>query len=159
MPADSKRKIMLNKAAEVVPRYELRVSVVNTRRWRLEVWQLPSPATPRLTTPEHIASLKGRPLEVIEHRLLKRLARAKVELGALSAGKHKSWPVDEYLALHLGLLFRTLAPMSKLDRIRATADAIEEMTREEAAYWLGMVLHRHYPRRVLAALRMLSDAG
>jgi len=29
------------------------------------------------------------------------------------------------------------------------------MSREEAGYWLGMVMHREYPRRVLAALRIL----
>ena len=29
------------------------------------------------------------------------------------------------------------------------------MGREEAAYWLGMAMHRRRPRRVLTALRML----
>ena len=32
---------------------------------------------------------------------------------------------------------------------------IEEMGREEAAYWLGMAMHRKHPRRVLMALRFL----
>jgi hypothetical protein len=39
--------------------------------------------------------------------------------------------------------------------MRAVADGIEHMGREEAAYWLGMTMHRKYPRRVLSALRML----
>jgi len=29
------------------------------------------------------------------------------------------------------------------------------MTKEEASYWLGMAMHRKYPRRVLSALRVL----
>jgi hypothetical protein len=29
------------------------------------------------------------------------------------------------------------------------------MSREEAGYWLGMAIHRPFPRRVLAALRLL----
>jgi hypothetical protein len=29
------------------------------------------------------------------------------------------------------------------------------MPKEEAAYWLGMAMHRKYPRRVLMALRFL----
>jgi hypothetical protein len=29
------------------------------------------------------------------------------------------------------------------------------MEREEAAYWLGMAMHRRRPRRVLRALRVL----
>ena len=59
----------------------------------------------------------------------------------------------------LGLIFRALAPMRNADRIRKVADSIEEMTREEASYWLGMVMHRSHPRRVLAALRILADAA
>lgn len=32
---------------------------------------------------------------------------------------------------------------------------IDHMSREEACYWLGMAMHRRYPRHVLAALRPL----
>jgi hypothetical protein len=32
------------------------------------------------------------------------------------------------------------------------------MAREEAAYWLGMAVHRKNPRRVLTALRILLTA-
>ena len=60
-----------------------------------------------------------------------------------------------HLALTLGLLFRALAPMRSRDNMRAVAEGIEAMGREEAAYWLGMAMHRKQPRRVLAALRFL----
>jgi hypothetical protein len=39
--------------------------------------------------------------------------------------------------------------------MRAVAEGIDAMAREEAAYWLGMAMHRRYPRRVLMALRCL----
>jgi len=55
----------------------------------------------------------------------------------------------------LGLLFRTLAPMRNRDNMRAVAEGIEAMGREEAAYWLGMAMYRKNPRRVLSALRLL----
>jgi hypothetical protein len=48
--------------------------------------------------------------------------------------------------------------MRNLDRIRRVADMVEGMTREEAAYWLGMAVHRKNPRKVLAALRLLAEA-
>ena len=38
------------------------------------------------------------------------------------------------------------------------AEGIEGMAREEAAYWLGMAVHRKNPRRVLNALRVLLTA-
>jgi hypothetical protein len=137
------------------PVYELRLIVPAPSVWRLEIWQLPSPATPRLNAPEQVGTLKGIALRIVEHRMLKRLARARVDLGALRPGKRRSWRIDEELALILGLLFRVLAPMRNIDRIRQVADGVEAMSREEAGYWLGMAVHRKYPRRVLAALRVL----
>jgi disulfide oxidoreductase YuzD len=45
--------------------------------------------------------------------------------------------------------------MRRRDYIAACAAGIEDMGREEAAYWLGMAMHRKYPRRVLSALRII----
>jgi hypothetical protein len=139
----------------MTPQYELRMIVESTSVWRLEIWQVPSHATPRLKAPEQVATLHGSGLRIVENRLLKRLAKQKIVLGSLKPGKTKNWPLDEEIALSLGLLFRILAPMRNLDRIRQVADGIEKMSREEAGYWLGMVMHRQYPRRVLASLRIL----
>jgi hypothetical protein len=45
--------------------------------------------------------------------------------------------------------------MRSRNNVRAVADGIEAMGREEASYWLGMAMHRKNPRRVLTALRSL----
>lgn len=140
------------------PIYELRLIVPATRSeqdWSLEIWQLPSSATPRLAVPEQVGTLKGAALGIVENRMLKRLARAHIQLGVLRPGKRRVWPMEEDMALTMGLLFRVLAPMRNLDRIREVADGVDAMSREEAGYWLGMAIHRTYPRRVLAALRLL----
>jgi hypothetical protein len=139
----------------MIPHYELRLEVEQGGNWQLDIFQMPSLSTPRITAPEHVGALKGTALRLLENRILKRLGRAKIQLGTLRPGKQKSWPLDEETALELGLLFRVLAPMRNLDRIREVADGVEEMSREELGYWLGMALHRPFPRRVLAALRLL----
>lgn len=138
-----------------LPQYELRLHVRKAGSYELEIWQLPSPSTPRLTGPEYVAALKGAALRLVEPRILKQLARHKINLGSLNGEKTRDWRIDEELALNLGLLFRTLAPMRNLDRIRQVADGVDAMSREEAGYWLGMAMHRKRPRRVLAALRIL----
>jgi hypothetical protein len=122
----------------------------------MEVWQVPSRATPQLvgSGSVRIAGLAGRNLALVEHRILKRLRAKSIEVPGLR-GVPLRRPIDEDLALNLGLLFRVLAPMRIHDNIRAVAQGIEEMGREEAAYWLGMAMHRRNPRRVLTALRML----
>lgn len=137
------------------PVYELRVHRHGPTDEELEVWQLPSPSTPNLAHPRRVAGLRGRNLELIDHRVQKRLARAHVGKIAALVGETAHHAIDEDSALMLGLLFRTLAPMRDRDNMRACADGIEAMPREEAAYWLGMAVHRKNPRRVLTALRFL----
>lgn len=143
-----------------VPQYELRA-----RSWRagddeLEVWQVPAPATPHLRSAIRVAGLRGRNLELVQHRVLRRLAQAGVRTGPRRAdelilGEPCAYAITEHLALTLGLLFRTLAPMRSRENMLRVAEGIEAMGQEEAAYWLGMAMHRVNPRRVLSALRML----
>jgi hypothetical protein len=137
------------------PQYELRVRGHGAGSTELEIWQLPAPATPHLRTPLRIAGLRGRNLELAEHRVLRRLAEAGIRPGEPLPGEEQHHPLPEHLALTLGLLFRALAPMRSRDNMRAVADGVEAMRPEEAAYWLGMAMHRPNPRRVLFALRTL----
>ena len=80
---------------------------------------------------------------------------AGIKLGPSRRRERHGYALTEDLALTLGLLFRVLAPMRSRDNMRAVAEGIEAMGREEAAYWLGMAMHRKHPRRVLTALRCL----
>ena len=137
------------------PRYELRVRALGNLSAEYEIWQLPAPATPQISTAVRVAGLRGRNLELVEHRVLRRLAHGGVRPGNRTDPQGRGYALGEDLALSLGLLFRALAPMRSRDNMRAVAEGIEAMEREEAAYWLGMAMHRRRPRRVLTALRVL----
>ena len=136
------------------PTFEVRTVRHGPADTEVEVWQLPSPASPQLTAPMRLAGLRGRNLGLVEHRVLKLLAAAGLKFNP-RAGRKEALILPEDQALRLGLLFRALAPMRSRDNIRAVAEGIEAMGREEAAYWLGMAMHRKNPRRVLTALRFL----
>jgi hypothetical protein len=143
-----------------LPRYELRSAFHGLGDPELEVWQLPSPATPHLRSATRIAGLRGRNLEFIESRVARRLKAAGLPaeriLGTSPLPGHRDgWALPEDHALTLALLFRVLAPMSSRDNLRAVVEGIEQMGREESSYWLGMTLHRVRYRRVCAALRLL----
>jgi hypothetical protein len=140
---------------ESAPTYELRTRQHGPGDTEIEIWQLPSPASPQLPSPVRLAGLRGRNLELVEHRVLRRLSQAGVKFSGQEAQRKEGHRVTEDLALMLGLLFRTLAPMRSRENMRAVAEGIEAMGREEAAYWLGMAMHRRNPRRVLTALRFL----
>lgn len=137
------------------PKYEIRARSHGPADTELEVWHLPSQASPQLTTAVRVAGLRGRNLELVEHRVLKRLSQAGVKFIAKHQERTRGYAISEDVALMIGLLFRTLAPMRSRDNIRMVSEGIEAMGREEAAYWLGMAMHRKNPRRVLTALRFL----
>jgi hypothetical protein len=139
----------------ITPQYELRAKKRGPGDLALDVWELPSVATPGLKEPRYVGGLAGRNLALVDHRVLKQLRAAGVDVGRLRTGDVSRHEVDEDLALRLALTFRALAPMRNRGFMRAVAEGIDAMAREEAAYWLGMAMHRRYPRRVLKALRCL----
>ncbi|MGH7058674.1 MAG: DUF7680 family protein [Acetobacteraceae bacterium] len=139
-----------------LPRYEVRLHRAGGTP-EISIWQMPASATPQIKEPLRLGGLVGRNLELVEHRVLRRLAAAGLRADYVRAAPRdpRGHPLDEQTALRLALIFRALAPMRERNRMRAVADGIEAMDREEAAYWLGMTLHRPNPRRVLTALRYL----
>ncbi|MDE0478448.1 MAG: hypothetical protein OXI17_15585 [Gammaproteobacteria bacterium] len=149
------QRVIQIETPESAPRYELRVKRLGATDTQYEIWQMPTAATPHLTTGLRVAGLRGRNLELVEYRVLRKLSQFGIKLGHLTPENQWTHILSEDLALVLGLLFRTLAPMRSRDKMRAVAEGIEAMGREEAAYWLGMAMHRKRPRRVLAALRCL----
>jgi hypothetical protein len=147
-------RLKLVETPKSAPQYEVRVRNHGLGDTEIEVWEMPSPASPNLTSAMRVAGLRGRNLELVEHRVLRRLNQAGMRLPR-TAERVRGYNITEELALRLGLLFRALAPMRSRDRMRSVTEGIEAMGREEAAYWLGMAMHRKNPRRVLTALRYL----
>ena len=137
------------------PQYELRIRRHGPVGAEYEIWQMPATATPQVSSALRVAGLRGRNLDLVEHRVLKRLSQSGIKPGRDVDTRKRGYALTEDLALTLGLLFRTLAPMRSRDNMRAVAEGIEAMGHEEAAYWLGMAMHRKHPRRVLTALRFL----
>ena len=67
------KRMALVETPESAPRYEVRVRGHRLGDTEYEIWQMPSAATPQVASATHIAGLRGRNLELVEHRVLKRL--------------------------------------------------------------------------------------
>lgn len=147
-------RILAPEPTSSVPSFEVRIIRYGASDSEVQVWQLPSAASPQVAAPVRVAGLRGRNLDLVEHRVLKLLRQAGIGFSP-HRERTEARPLPEDDALRLGLLLRTLAPMRSRDNIRAVAEGIEAMGREEASYWLGMAMHRRNPRRVLTALRFL----
>jgi hypothetical protein len=137
------------------PCYEFRLAASGRGEYEYSIWRSSSRAVLVPEGGEQIGAVRGEAARIIESRVIRQLARARVNLGPIRLGENRQWSIEEDRALTLGLLFRVLAPMRNSERIREIAERVEEMSREEAGYWLGMSIYRQNPRRVLAALRLL----
>lgn len=60
--------------------------------------------------------------------------------------------------MRLGLLFLTVAPLSRLDRIETISRELRDMPSEEAYYWYSKCTTLDYAGRAQQALRMLLAA-
>lgn len=162
-------RLRLVETSSSAPQYELRIRYRSFGRSELEIWQMPAVSTPHLRVPARVAGLAGDALELVEHRIFKQMQKAGLRVNSLQpplravpGREHavskfgaRAYVIPEELALTIGLLCRVLAPMRDRGRMRAVAEGIEAMHRDEAAYWLSMAMHRKNPRRVLTALRYL----
>ena len=66
------------------PAYELRSKQRGPSDLELEVWQVPSTATPELKEPRRVAGLGGHKLLLVEGAVLRRLKAEQVSLGKLN---------------------------------------------------------------------------
>lgn len=139
-----------------VLKYEVRRRSVRGFDDAYEVYELPSKAAPYVREPRRLGGLAGANLALVEKELLRRLRRIGVRFEGGPRNGVASAAVPEDEALRLALLFRAVAPMRSRVRIDAVIRGIESMGKEEAAYWLGMALHRKTPRRILSALRIVA---
>ena len=139
-----------------LPQYEIRRYTQRGYDTEYEVYELRSQASPQLREPRRLGGLAGAKLALVEQGVLRRLRRAGARFERSNRSHATRASLAEEEALRLALLFRAVAPMRSRRRIDAVTRGIEAMGREEAAYWLGMALHRKNPRRVLRALRILA---
>jgi hypothetical protein len=147
-----------NMTPQIEPSYEVRARRLRSNELQVEIWQLPSPASPHVYVATRVAGLAGRNFEINQIRILKKLKEAGVRLEVMPIEGLRA-PIREDAALRLALLFRVLAPMRSRAAMVSVAEGIEAMAREEAGYWLGMAVHRKNPRRVLSALRVLLTSS
>ena len=100
-------RMRLVETPKSVPQYEVRVRNHSVGDTEIEVWEMPSPASPQLKSAVRVAGLRGRNLELVEHRVLRRLNQAGMRLPR-SSDRVRGYNITEELALRLGCCFAHL---------------------------------------------------
>jgi len=111
--------------------------------------------------PEELVAIWGAPVYLAQEAISSVLREAGVARGVTALRAGDVVPLEEAVGVRLAVLFLALKPLRKLERIRAIAEEILQLSPEAACYWLGKVAGGQDWRtrqRHLRALRLLLAA-
>jgi hypothetical protein len=112
--------------------------------------------SPAYMTP--IVTLSGDNLRAVSDHVLDALREAGYKATDLSPRRRAPFRFPEAVGVRLGLVFLTVKPLSKLDRIEAISHGIRQMTLEELYYWYSKCTATDTAERAQKALRVLLAA-
>ena len=107
---------------------------------------------------ERIVRIWGLPLHTVYPDVVEALRASGHLPSTIAKPTVGPLPLEEEAGLRLGLLFKAVKPLSKVERMEDIRDGIATMSREEVAYWFAKTQNAH-GRRAEAALRKLLAGG
>lgn len=111
--------------------------------------------------PEELVAIWGPPVHFAQEAISSVLREAGVARGVTALRAGDVVPLEEAVGTRLAVLFLALKPLRKLERVRAIAEEIVQMSPEATCFWLGKVAGGQDWRtrqRHLRALRLLLAA-
>jgi len=154
--------------------FELRVVPNDSNGYSLALYQWPVTASPALTggiflaassggqrsnsqptKPECLVSLAGDPLRAVADHVLEALRKSGYKATDLSRERRRPFRLDEETGLRLALLFLTVKPLTRMDRVEAISGALRTMPSEEAYYWFSKCTAAATAINAQRALRIL----
>lgn len=109
----------------------------------------------KLRQPYKLVDIAGDPLRAVADHILTALRQNAYKPTDLSATRRKPFLLDEETGLRLALLFLTIKPLTRLDRIEAISGALRVMPSEEAYYWFSKCTAQTSAANAQRALRIL----
>lgn len=106
----------------------------------------------------NIVTLSGDTLRAVSDHVLDALREARYKATDLSPQRRAPFRLPEAVGVRLGLVFLTVKPLTKLDRIEAISHGIRQMSWEELYYWYSKCTATDTAERAQKALRVLLAA-
>ena len=105
-----------------------------------------------------VVQVGGSVLKAVADHVLDALRRSGYKATELSASRREPFLLAEESGVRLGLLFLTVKPIAKMERVEAISHGLRAMTSEEAYYWYSKCTVGPTAERAQKALRvLLSD--
>lgn len=136
--------------------FQLRVVPLANNEFALELYQCAykRAGQKKRPSPKRVAQLKGNALVQARQAVYRALKANRYDPQTLSCQRRSPYVLDEESGVSLALLFQTLQPLSRPDRIANIVAGIGAMSREELNYWFAKVSNGR-KRPTLKAMRVL----
>jgi hypothetical protein len=136
--------------------FQLRVVPLTNNDFALELYQCAYKQAGAKKRPaaKRVGRLKGKPLVQARQSIYQALKANNYDPKTLSHKRQSPYVLSEASGVSLALLFQTLQPLSKPERITNITDGISAMSDEEAHYWFAKVSNGR-KRPALKAMRVL----
>ena len=105
-----------------------------------------------------IVTLNGDNLRAVANHVIESLRQGGYKATDLSPERAKPFYLPEAIGVRLGLVFMTVKPLSKLQRVEAISYGIRQMPPEEVYYWYSKCTAADSAERAQKALRVLLAA-
>jgi hypothetical protein len=136
--------------------FQLRVVPTDNNNFALELYQCAYKQAGEKKRPaaKRICKLKGNALVLTRQAIYTALKANKYDPKTLKCDRQAPYVLDEQSGVSLALLFQTVQPLSKEERIANIANGVTAMSNEEAHYWFAKVSNGS-KRNALKAIRVL----
>ncbi len=136
--------------------FQLRVVSTDNNNFALELYQCAYKKAGEKKRPSavRIGRLKGNALVQARQAIYSCLKANNYDPKTLTHNRQSSYVLDEQSGVNLALLFQTLQPLSRPERIANISAGVMAMSNEEAHYWFAKISNgKRGP--ALKALRVL----
>jgi len=136
--------------------FQLRVVPLANNDFALELYQCAykQAGQKKRPSPKRVGRLKGLQLVQVRQVVYRVLKANRYDPQTLSYKRRSPYVLNEESGVNLALLFQTVQPLSRVDRIANIVAGIGAMSNEEAHYWFAKVSYGK-KRPALKAMRML----
>jgi len=138
--------------------FQLRVVPTDNNNFALELYQCAYKKAGEKKRPsaKRIGRLKGNVVLQVKQAIYDSLKANNYDPKTLSHNRQTPYILSEESGINLALLFQTLQPLSKAERIANIAQGIRAMSNEESHYWFAKISNGKR-NQALKAIRVLLE--
>jgi hypothetical protein len=139
--------------------FQLKVISLDNNNFALELYQCSYKKAGEKKRPaaKRLGRLKGNALVLARQMIYATLKGNNYDPKTLSQQRQSPYILSEESGVTLAILFQSLQPLSKTERIANIADGIMAMSNEEAHYWFAKIANGNRSNALKALRILLGD--